>query len=48
MREREEKRVHGADSSILLEKVRTKGKNLSFREAVQIMNDISFLVVPVD
>ena len=33
---------------MLFEKVRSKGKDLTFRESVNILNDISYLVVPVD
>lgn len=48
MREREEKRVAGADAAVLLERISKKGDSISFKEAVEILNDISYLVVSVD
>ena len=48
MREREEKRVAGADAGVLLERISKKGASISFKEAVEILNDISYLVVSVD
>ena len=48
MREREEKRVQNADASVLLKKISERGDSLTFKESVQILNDISYLVVSVD
>ncbi len=48
MREREEKRVQNADASVLLKKISDRGDRLTFKESVQILNDISYLVVSVD
>jgi len=48
MREREEKRVVDADANILFERIRRNRDTLSYKESVNILNDLSYLVVPVD
>ena len=48
MREREEKRVADADARILLETIKEKKDTLTLKESVEILNDLSYLVVPVD
>ena len=48
MREREEKRVADADANILFERIRRNRDTLSYKESVNILNDLSYLVVPVD
>ena len=48
MREREEKRVADADANVLFERIRQKHDTLTFKESVAILNDFSYLVVPVD
>ena len=38
----------GADANMLFEKFMNKKDTISFKESVEILNDLSYLVVPVD
>lgn len=48
MREREEKRVADADANVLFERIKNKRDTLSYKESVFILNDLSYLAVPID
>ena len=48
LREREEKRVANTDAKDLFKQIRDKKRNLTYTEAVGILNDLSFVIVPFD
>ena len=48
MRERVEKRVMEADAKTLFDRIRLNKDNMSYKESVGILNDLSYLMMPVD
>lgn len=38
----------GADAGMLFDKFMNKKETISFKESVEILNDLSYLVIPVD
>ena len=48
IRQREEKRVPNTDAKDLFRQIRENGSEISYEQAVDILNDLAFVVVPFD
>ena len=48
LREREEKHVANTDSKDLFKQIRERKHELTYAEAVHILNDLAFVIVPFD
>ena len=48
IRQREEKRVPNTDAKDLFRQISQKGSEITYEEAVEMLNDLAFVVVPFD
>ena len=48
VRQREEKRVPNTDAKDLFKQIAQRGTELSYEQAVEMLNDLAFVVVPFD